>query len=67
MPRTYTTISGDVWDMIAKEQLGGERYTSLLMQANPEHLNTVVFSAGVSLVLPEVTTPIPESLPLWRR
>ena len=67
MPRTYTTISGDVWDMIAKEQLGGERYTSLLIQANPEHLNTVVFSAGVSLVLPEVTTPIPESLPPWRR
>ncbi|WP_314447814.1 tail protein X [Selenomonas artemidis] len=67
MPRTYTTISGDVWDMIAKEQLGGERYTSLLMQANPEHLSTVVFSAGVSLVLPEVTTPIPESLPPWRR
>ena len=67
MPRTYTTISGDVWDMIAKEQLGGERYTSLLMQANPEHLNTVVFSAGVSRVLPEVTTPIPESLPPWRR
>lgn len=67
MPRTYTTISGDVWDMIAKEQLGGERYTSLLMQANPEHLNTVVFSAGVSLVLPEVTTPIPERLPPWRR
>lgn len=67
MPRTYTTISGDVWDMIAKEQLGGERYTSLLMQANPEHLNTVVFSAGLSLVLPEVTTPIPESLPPWRR
>lgn len=67
MPRTYTTISGDVWDMIAKEQLGGERYTSLLMRANPEHLNTVVFSAGVSLVLPEVTTPIPESLPPWRR
>lgn len=67
MSRTYTTISGDVWDMIAKEQLGGERYTSLLMQANPEHLNTVVFSAGVSLVLPEVTMPIPESLPPWRR
>ena len=67
MPRTYTTISGDVWDMIAKQQLGGERYTSLLMQVNPEHLNTVVFSAGVSLVLPEVTTPIPESLPPWRR
>lgn len=67
MSRTYTTISGDVWDMIAKEQLGWERYTSLLMRANPEHLNTVVFSAGVSLVLPEVTTLIPESLPPWRR
>lgn len=67
MPRMYTTISGDVWDMIAKVQLGGERYTSLLMQANPEHLDTIVFSAGVSLILPEITTPIPESLPPWRR
>jgi phage tail protein X len=53
--------------MIAKEQLGSERYTSVLMQSNPEHLETVIFSAGIILILPEITTPIPESLPPWRR
>jgi hypothetical protein len=67
LPKSYTTISGDEWDMIAKEQLGSERYTSVLMQSNPEHLETVIFSAGIILILPEITTPIPESLPPWRR
>ncbi|WP_071530723.1 hypothetical protein [Selenomonas sp. FOBRC9] len=67
MPKTYTTVSGDEWDMIARDQLGSERYTALLMHANPDHLNTVIFSAGVTLLIPEVTTPIPSSLPPWRR
>nr|DAF88685.1 MAG TPA: hypothetical protein [Myoviridae sp. ctCdG12]DAY38629.1 MAG TPA: hypothetical protein [Caudoviricetes sp.] len=53
--------------MIARDQLGSERYTALLMHANPDHLNTVIFSAGVTLLIPEVTTPIPSSLPPWRR
>lgn len=67
MPSTYTTLSGDVWDNIAYKQLGGERYTSLLMEANPEYLDMVVFPAGAELVLPEVTSPTPETLPPWKR
>lgn len=67
MPKTYTTISGDEWDVIAKEELGGERYTAVLMQANPDHIQTVIFPAGVVLTLPEITVPIPASLPPWRR
>ncbi|WP_295163436.1 phage tail protein [Selenomonas sp. F0473] len=66
MPKTYTTISGDEWDVIAKKELGGERYTALLMQVNPDHLWTVIFTAGVVLTLPEITVPIPASLPPWR-
>lgn len=67
MPSTYTTLSGDVWDNIAYKQLGGERYTSLLMEANPDYLDIVIFPAGVELVLPEVTSPTPETLPPWKR
>lgn len=64
---TYTTQSGDIWDDIAYRQLGGERYTSLLMEANTQHLETVIFPAGVVLNLPEITVPIPEKLPPWKR
>ncbi len=67
MPSTYTTLSGDIWDNIAYKQLGGERYTSVLMEANPEYLDMVMFPAGVELVLPDITSPTPETLPPWKR
>ena len=65
--KTYTTVQGDTWDMIALRQLGSERYTSLLMEANTNHISTGIFSAGEVLVIPEITTPLPESLPPWMR
>ncbi len=67
MRKTYTTISGDMWDVIAKRELGGERYTDLLMKSNPAYLGVVVFPAGMILVIPEIDTPIPEVLPPWKR
>lgn len=67
MPDTYTTVSGDIWDDIAYRKLGGERYTSLLMESNTQYLDIVVFPAGVVLALPEINTPIPENVPPWRR
>ena len=67
MPKTYTTVSGDEWDVIAKKALGSERYTALLMHANPDHLDTVIFPAGLAMLIPEITAPTPDSLPPWRR
>jgi len=67
MPKTYTTIQGDMWDGIAKRTLGSEYYMSELIDANPEHRETVIFPAGVHLVIPEVPTPVPELLPPWKR
>lgn len=67
MLSTYTTRAGDMWDDIAYRKLGGERYVSLLMEANPEHLEKVIFPAGIVLTLPEIKTPIPAKLPPWKR
>lgn len=67
MSDTYTTRSGDEWDYIAKQELGSERYTSDLMECNPQYIETVVFPAGVILTLPKITTPAPTSLPPWKR
>jgi len=65
---TYTTRSGDTWDLIAYEQLGACNYVNLLIEANPKYVNTAIFSAGAVLALPEITTENrTENLPPWRR
>lgn len=68
MAKTYTTRSGDTWDLIAYEQLGACNYVSLLIEANPDHIDTAIFSAGTVLTLPEITAETKtENLPPWRR
>ena len=66
-PKTYTTTSGDTWDSIAYNILGGCKYTALLMQHNREFINTTIFSAGAVLTLPVITTAQMATLPPWRR
>ena len=64
----YTTKLGDTWDSIAfnvYHQRGRELLTTLLIEANAEHINTAIFSAGVTLTIPELTEPIPKTLPPW--
>jgi len=66
--RKYRTISGDTWDLIALREygeLGGEELMSILVEANPEHVETVIFPAGVELELPEVSVPTSRMLPPW--
>lgn len=67
MPKSYKTIAGDTWDLIAYKALGNEYYTDLLMKANLQYKETFIFSAGVILTLPEIETPLPDSLPPWKR
>lgn len=67
MDKTYRTISGDTWDIVALSQMGSEMYTDKLIQANAKHRQTVVFPAGVVLTIPEVKTAAPAELPPWKR
>lgn len=67
MSKTYVTSAGDIWDTIAKAQLGGERYMTVLAEANPRHINTVIFPAGIKMTIPDITTPIPSTLPPWKQ
>ena len=50
---TYVTVSGDMWDKIAHDQMGSERYTDQLIWANLAYRDVYVFPAGVTLVIPE--------------
>ena len=65
---TYTTKDGDLWDLIAYQQLGSCKYVSELINANRQHVSTVIFRAGVELTLPTIEQEQrTASLPPWRR
>ncbi|MFY0545450.1 tail protein X [Brevibacillus sp. H7] len=66
MPKEYITIQGDMWDVIAKKTLGSEYFMTALIEANPQHRETVIFPANVRLTIPEIKTQISESLPPWK-
>ncbi len=63
----YTTVQGDTWDGIAKKIYGVETRLDVLLAANPEYGSVVIFSAGVTLNVPEAD-PVEVSLPSppWR-
>ena len=66
--RKYRTVQGDTWDMIALKMygdLGGEKFTSDLIDANSKYVETVIFSAGAELNVPDVKVPASRVLPPW--
>lgn len=63
--KTYTTVSGDMWDAIAYKLYGREALFPVLIKANPRHTDTVIFSAGVVLQVPDVDTSETALLPPW--
>lgn len=64
---TYTTTQGDTWDIVSYRVYGGEEgYMGDLLAANPEHISTVFFPAGVVLAVPAITPRPPvANLPPW--
>lgn len=67
MTKTYTTISGDMWDKIAYEQMGSVLHTDKLIKANVKYAALVVFHAGVVLAIPEMEDKQNMELPPWKR
>lgn len=68
MPKTHITVEGDTFDALALEYYDDEKMASTIIQANPDYCDTLIFDAGVSLVIPDVyAVTYPETLPPWRR
>lgn len=66
MTKSYTTKQGDTWDCISYMHYGNEFMMHELIAANCEHKLTSVFSAGVTLVLPDLEDKIAVSMkPPW--
>ena len=67
---TYRTRQGDMWDSIAYSLypgVGREMCMSKLLEANEAHRETVIFSAGTELAVPEIGIPAVENLPPWKK
>ena len=66
MPKTYTTVQGDMWDLIAYKVYGNEKYMADLLKANETHRDVAVFPQGVALNCPDVVSVTAGTLPPWR-
>lgn len=63
---TYTTVSGDMWDTIAKKVYGDEYCADVLMQANLEQIGVFRFDSGIILQTPELEAEQSGSQPPWK-
>lgn len=68
---TYTTISGDTWDVIAKKTYGDELKADRLMQQreNLPLLDYQVFPSGMEVYIPDISDEdaYEADLPDWRK
>lgn len=63
----YETIQGDTFDSIALDFYDAEKYSNIIMQANTQHIKTLVFNKGIKLVIPVIEEEAESTLPPWRR
>lgn len=67
MGMTYTTIQGDTWDLISFKLFGSEKYMKNLIEANWPLLETLVFSSGTVITVPDLPEESDEDAPFWRQ
>ena len=68
MDSTHITVEGDTFDSLALQYYNDEKLASVIIQANLDYCDTLIFEAGIELTIPEVTTvALPGTLPPWRR
>lgn len=64
----YTTVQGDTWDGMAYRFYGSEKHMKELIEANWQYADIMLFSAGVTLTVPDLPKENNDDLmPLWRR
>lgn len=63
--RIYRTKKGDTWDNIAFLLWGNEYLMLELIKSNWKHRETIVFSEGITLLIPDIETDDAEDAPEW--
>lgn len=63
----YKTVSGDTFDMIALDFFDNEVKASVIISANPDYADVIIFEANVTLKIPIITRTQATTLPPWKR
>jgi hypothetical protein len=61
------TLAGDNFDSIALDFYGEEFLSPTIIQANPEHRNTIIFNGGEVIRVPIIEQESAVTLPPWKR
>jgi len=64
--RKYVTLQGDTFDAIALDFYNDEIFADIIIQANPDYTNVILFDAGVELKVPVLEEKAASTLPPWR-
>ena len=63
----YTTLQGDTWDMISIDFYGNPNLSFVIINANLELSEYIVFDGGIELKIPIIPDFIsPSTLPPWK-
>lgn len=66
--KTYTTVQGDCWDLVAFKLYGSEKYMKLLAGANMPLLDYLTFPPGTVINVPDVPEDYDtEDTVFWRQ
>lgn len=66
--RDYVCRAGEAWDLLAGQAYGHETMADVIIAANPDLADVVLFEGGESISLPLVElVESPDTLPPWRR
>jgi phage tail protein X len=65
----YSTIDGDMLDLICQRELGSAQHVPAVLEANPGLAALgPVYPAGLTIVLPELSAPVAQGeIRLWGR
>jgi len=60
-------MQGDTFDMLALDAYNDENKAHIIIQANPQYANVLIFDAGVRLKIPLISQDTIDTLPPWKR
>ena len=64
----HITVEGDTFDALALRYYGKDRLAWKIIQANPDYCDTLIFEAGIVLIIPDNSDVVlPQTLPPWRQ
>lgn len=67
MSSMYSTMQGDMWDLISYRVYGSEMYVKNLLEANPDYRTIAVFPSGIALTCPDIPSSTSSIMPPWKR